>query len=822
MRLTLFLALIHITAIIVTRADEVRTRMDQARQKGGEFKTLMRENDVKPFWAADGSTFIFRTTNNSGGYQFFSVDLKSGEKSLAFAHESMAKALAAASGKIIAPDQLPIDHIESTPDRGGFRMNALDKAWRYKTLDSTLVADDLPLRSLKLLTPAEAMRGTQQNGPKAEFIISNTSKAAIEVYWIDGEGKRHSHGKLEPGKLTTKSSYIGHVWFFTDAQGVPLAGARVSPFSAPAVITGDPPSTASVRTQGDVSPDGKWRAVLRNHNLSVVPEGGGEPVFQTRDGSPGDHWDGPIQWSPDSRKVAVFKTREVDDRKIHIVRSSPSDQVQPELLTIDYQKPGDAISQSKPRLIHVGKRAEIPVKDALFDNPWSLDQGEWSLDSKEFSFLYNQRGHQLMRLLGLDSESGTARIIHEERSQTFIDYSQKTFLQWLPETREILWASERDGHNHLYLLDHATGNIRNPITRGDGNLREVVDVDVKNRSLLVRINGIAGQDPYHDHFARVSFDGATFTRLTDGDGTHRIDFSPDESLLLDTWSRVDQPPVKELRDARTGRKIVELARSDDSAMVKAGWSKPERFVAKGRDGKTDIFGVIYRPSSFDPNRKYPVVEDIYAGPHGFFVAKNFASWRGENQMAELGFIVVNIDGMGTNWRNKTFHNVSWKNLMDSGFPDRIPWIQAAAASRPWMDLTRVGIYGGSAGGQSTLAGLLSHGDFYKVGVADCGCHDNRMDKIWWNEAWMGWPVDESYARNSNVTHAAKLTGKLMLIVGEVDNNVDPASTAQVVGALQRAGKNFDYVPIMNAGHGAAETPYGSYRRAEFLLRNLQN
>jgi dipeptidyl aminopeptidase/acylaminoacyl peptidase len=189
-------------------------------------------------------------------------------------------------------------------------------------------------------------------------------------------------------------------------------------------------------------------------------------------------------------------------------------------------------------------------------------------------------------------------------------------------------------------------------------------------------------------------------------------------------------------------------------------------------------------------------------------------------MADHGFILVKIDGMGTNWRSKAFHDVAWKNLSDSGFPDRIPWLKAAAKDRPWMDLTRVGIFGGSAGGQSTLAALLHHGDFYKVGVADCGCHDNRMDKIWWNEAWMGWPIDDSYEKNSNTTHAAKLTGKLMLVVGELDDNVDPASTAQVVHALQQAGKDFEFVPIINAGHGAAETPFGRMKRLNFLKRHL--
>jgi dipeptidyl aminopeptidase/acylaminoacyl peptidase len=278
--------------------------------------------------------------------------------------------------------------------------------------------------------------------------------------------------------------------------------------------------------------------------------------------------------------------------------------------------------------------------------------------------------------------------------------------------------------------------------------------------------------------------------------------------------------VVELRRAKDGTLVTELARADDSALRQKGWQRPERFVAKGRDGQTDIYGIIVRPSNFDPAKKYPVIEYIYAGPHDFFVTKSFFTGSIKTAMAELGFIVVSIDGMGTNWRSKAFHDVCWKNLADSGFPDRIAWIKAAAATRPWMDLTRVGLYGGSAGGQSTLAGLLHHGDFYKVGVADCGCHDNRMDKIWWNEAWMGWPVDESYARNSNATHAEKLTGKLMLVVGEIDHNVDPASTSQVVAALQKAGKNFDFLPIMNANHGAAESPYGKYRRAEFLVRNL--
>ena len=264
---------------------------------------------------------------------------------------------------------------------------------------------------------------------------------------------------------------------------------------------------------------------------------------------------------------------------------------------------------------------------------------------------------------------------------------------------------------------------------------------------------------------------------------------------------------------------MRFERADASTLNAAGWTTPERFTAKGRDGKTGIFGIIIKPSNFDPAKKYPVVEEIYAGPHGYFVPKEWGRESRQHALAELGFIVVQIDGMGTNWRSRAFHDVAWRNLKDAGFPDRIAWMRAAAATRPWMDLARVGIYGGSAGGQNALAGLLHHGDFYKAGVADCGCHDNRMDKIWWNEAWLG-EVGPWYAENSNVTHAAKLTGKLMLIVGELDTNVDPASTMQVVNALEKADKDFDLVVVTGSNHGAAESAYGSRRRADFLVRHL--
>ena len=264
--------------------------------------------------------------------------------------------------------------------------------------------------------------------------------------------------------------------------------------------------------------------------------------------------------------------------------------------------------------------------------------------------------------------------------------------------------------------------------------------------------------------------------------------------------------------------VMALEEADVSALREAGWQAPERFVATGRDGETPIYGIIHKPSNFDPNKRYPVIEKIYAGPHAAHVPKSFST--GGSQIAELGFIVVQIDGMGTSHRSKAFHDVCWQNIGDAGFPDRVRWIKAAAESRPWMDLSRVGIYGGSAGGQNAMRALIAHHDFYHVAVADCGCHDNRMDKIWWNEQWMGYPIGEHYAASSNVDQAHRMEGKLMLIVGELDTNVDPASTMQVVDALIKADKDFDLVVIPGAGHGAAGTAYGRRRQRDFFVRHL--
>ncbi len=317
-------------------------------------------------------------------------------------------------------------------------------------------------------------------------------------------------------------------------------------------------------------------------------------------------------------------------------------------------------------------------------------------------------------------------------------------------------------------------------------------------------------------------DKGTITCLTPENSNHEVTFSKDYKYMVDSYSRVDQIPTIVVRSVKDGKILFKPGQQPDlTKALNEGFRMPEVFTAKGRDGETDIWGMIMRPSDFDPAKKYPVIEYIYAGPHDSHVPKSFAINHWGSSLTELGFIVVWIDGMGTANRSKAFHDVCWKNLKDAGFPDRIAWIKAAAGQYSEMDIDRVGIFGCSAGGQSAMGALLFHPEFYKVGVAACGCHDNRMDKIWWNEQWMGYPIGKEYEACSNVVNAHLLEGKLMLILGELDNNVDPASTLQVVNELIKHNKEFEFVMLPGERHTMGGN-YGERKRRDFFVKHLLN
>ena len=370
------------------------------------------------------------------------------------------------------------------------------------------------------------------------------------------------------------------------------------------------------------------------------------------------------------------------------------------------------------------------------------------------------------------------------------------------------------------MYDTQTGKVKNQITKGQFVWKSVEKLDKEKRQICFTACGYyKGQDPYFIQYFRVNFDGTGLVELTKGNGTHTVRYSPERLFFVDTYSRVDMPPVSELRKTADGSLVCELEKAEASDLLATGWKTPEPFVAMSRDDRFEIWGVIFRPTNFDPNNKYPVIEDIYAGPQDSFVPKSWRNFYYQQSLAELGFIVVQIDGMGTSNRCREFHHFCYKNLADAGLPDRIKWMTKAAEKYPYMDITRVGVYGTSAGGQSSTGAVLFHPEFYKVAVSSCGCHDNRMDKMWWNEQWMSYPVGKEYAEQSNVTNAHKLQGKLLLIVGEMDHNVDPSSTMQVVNALIKAKKDFDLlvVPGMDHSNGGQ---YGERKRRDFFVKNL--
>ena len=569
------------------------------------------------------------------------------------------------------------------------------------------------------------------------------------------------------------------------------------------------------------SPDGRVEAFIKNYNIAVRSVGATRDSLLSYDGSEGNPYTlASVVWAPDSRKLAAYRVKPGYQRMVRYVESSPGDQLQPKTFERFYAKPGDELEVRQASLFDLGAGKERVVDNALSPNAYSVTRLEWRADSRAVSFEYNERGHQLYRVLEADAATGQARTVIEERMPTFFEYSAKKFRADLNDGREVVWMSERTGWNHLYLYDGVTGRVKNAITRGDWVVRGVDSVDAGKRQIWFRASGInPRQDPYFVHYYRVNLDGTGLTPLTTADGNHIVRFSPDHELYVDTWSRVDLAPVSELRRTSDQSLVLALDAGDATDLRQTGWRAPEVFVAKGRDGRTDIWGVIIRPTNFDPSRKYPVIENIYAGPQDSFVPKNFAAFNAMGAIAELGFIVVQIDGMGTSNRSKAFHDVAWKDLGDAGFPDRILWHKAVAAKYSYYDLTRVGIYGTSAGGQSALGGLLFHPEFYKAAYSAAGCHDNRMDKIWWNEQWMGWPIGPEYGASSNVDNAWRLQGKLLLVVGELDTNVDPSSTLQVVNALIKSNKMFDLLVIPGANHTSGG-PYGDRKRNDFFVHHL--
>ncbi len=577
--------------------------------------------------------------------------------------------------------------------------------------------------------------------------------------------------------------------------------------------------------------------VHKDNNLYLKDTKDNSEVQITTDGTDTCYYSVWGQWSKDNRYYATVKIKPAPKRFVTYTRSSPDRQVQPIYTQQEYAKPGDSLNYRIPVIVDVQEKKVIESSTELFRSQYYVTRPSWDADGKTLTFEFNERGHKTFRVLEMDLQ-GNVRTLIEEKNDKYVAYS-RNLRRDFDGGNKILWKSDRDGHAHLYIYDRKKDKLTQ-VTKGEFWVRGVQHIDFpegKSKGVIYfSANGrgyrnmgtvqssfdgkIPQEDPYNVHYYRIDTNGKNLVDLTPEAGNHKVTYSKDYTSLIDTYSSVDTPAKTVLRSAKDGKVIAELETADISRLEKTGWKAPEVFVAPGRDGKTDMWGIIQRPSNFDPNKKYPVIEYIYSGPGDQYVPKSFTAWLWNlADLAELGFIVVQLDAMSTSFRSLDFEQVCHKNLKDSGFPDRIAWIKAAAEKYPYMDISNMGIYGCSAGGQEAMGALLFHGDFYKVAYSACGCHDNRMDKIWWNEQWMGYPVDKSYEESSNVVNAHKMQGKLMLVVGEMDDNVDPSSSYQVVNALQKAGKDFDFILLPNAKHTMGER-FGEHKRYDFFVKHL--
>ncbi|HEV2351575.1 MAG TPA: DPP IV N-terminal domain-containing protein [Terriglobia bacterium] len=590
-----------------------------------------------------------------------------------------------------------------------------------------------------------------------------------------------------------------------------------------------------------VSPDHQWAAYISDYNLWVRNLSTGEAVELTHDGA--RHWDyatplpssramveqgtenvrerAAVFWAPDSSKLVTYR---IDSRfvgRFTTLQFVPPGQLRPKAYTYAYPLPGEILSQAEPLIFDIpsGKRIEVLTEPLALEFQGGPDF-EWFKDSKRIYYLFRSRGERSAELREVDPETGKERVVVHEESTTYVDPGENR-IKMAGDGEEILWTSERDGWNHIFRYDGRTGRLENQVTQGHWVVRGIPYVDEKaHRVYFLACGRETGEDPYLTHLYKVNFDGSGLKLLTPENANHTVSFSPDGAYYVDTYSRVDLPGQSVLHRTADGSVVQVLEKADASALLATGWKFPQPFQGKAADGHTDIYGLIWRPSNFDPAKKYPVIEQIYTGPQSFFVPKSFSAYRfPEQSVAELGFMVVMVDGRGTTGRSRPFHEYSYRNL-GGVFDDHVALIKQMGAKYPQMDLTRVGIYGTSAGGYGSAHAMLVHPEFYKVCVSISGDHDARLDKAWWNELYQGYPIGKDYVDQSNVTLAGHLEGRLLLVHGDVDENVNPVETMRFADALMKANKNFDMLFVPNMYHGEGRNTYLIRRRWDYFVQYL--
>jgi len=618
--------------------------------------------------------------------------------------------------------------------------------------------------------------------------------------------------------------------------------------AAPAGPAGPGGGRAGAGRNDVLSPDGKRATFIRDWNLWVRDVASGKETQLTSDGvkdfgyaTNNAGWtrsDRPVvAWSPDSKKIATFQQDQRGTGEMYLVDTRVG---HPNLQAWKYPLVGDAvvtmiqrviIDLDGPRVI----RLQMPpdqhrgsLCDDLVCRGGLWEDVQWNADATQLAFVSTSRDHKLTQLRIADAATGALREVLEEKVDTYFESGNgRVNWRYLPASNEVLWFSERDNWGHLYLYDLQTGKLKNQITSGEWNVTQVQRIDERNRMLyFLGVGREKGRDPYFVHFYRVGFDGKNLALLTLEDANHDINLSPSGRYFTDSYSKPDVPAVAVLRDA-FGKMLATLEKADVSKLLATGWKPPVPFTVKARDGATDLYGLMFKPTNFDPAKKYPIINHIYPGPQtGSVGGRNFSAARGDLQaLAELGFIVVEIDGMGTPWRSKKFHDAYFGDMGDNTLPDQVTGMKQLAQRYSWIDIERAGIYGHSGGGNATAGAMFRYPDFFKVGIAEAGNHDNRVYEDDWAEKWQGLLVRNSdgttnYDDQANQNFAKNLKGHLLLAHGTMDANVPPYSTLLVVNELIRANKDFDLLLLPNRGHGFGNEPYMVRRRWDYFVRYL--
>jgi dipeptidyl-peptidase 4 len=714
---------------------------------------------VRPTWLKD-DRFYFRDSTTVGS-EFVVVDAATGKRSLLFEHSKLAAALSSASAGKYEAHHLPFDQVEVAPDGQSVSFNLRGKRW----------------------------------------------KCDIEGTQCAAEGGREEQGEEPPLP--------------------PLPGA-------PAMRT------------DMLSPDGRLTAFIRNWNLWVRNLSSGQETQLTTDGvkdfgyatdnAGWTHSNRPILvWSPDSKRIATFQQ---DQRKVGDMYIVEAKVGHPILHAWKYPLPGDdEVTMIQRVIIDVDRkrvtRLQMPPdqhRGTLCDdlvcrgNEWSDVQ--WSPDSSKIAFASTSRDHKEEQLRIAGAETGAVRDVMEETVPTYYESGAgRVNWQYLPDSNEVIWFSERDNWGHLYLYDLTTGKLKNRITSGEWAVTQLLHVDEKRRlAYFLAVGREQGSDPYFAHLYRAGLDGKNLTLLTPENANHEVSFSPSGKYFVDTFSTPQQPPITVLRDG-DGKVISTVGKTDISRLLAEGWKPPESFTVKARDGQTDLYGLMYRPTNFDPSKKYPIVNHIYPGPQGGSVgSRSFNAARGDAQaLSELGFIVIELDGMGNPLRSKAFHDYYAKDLGDNTLPDQVSGMRQLAQRYSWIDLDRAGIYGHSGGGYAAADAMFRYPDFFKVGISESGNHDNREYEDDWAEKWMGLLHNDSanYADQANQPMAKNLKGHLLLAHGTLDDNVPPYNTLLVVNELIKANKDFDLLLLPNQRHGyGSMSNYMTRRRWDYFVRYL--